>query len=528
MTKKILKVTGMHCNSCSRIIEDGLKENPGVERVSASYADERVDVYFDEDKISVKEIKDKIIGLGYGVEGDPTFADNENEHSSEKPIINIDKKDDINEQQDIDKRDNINKQPTIDIETKAETDKTGWFVLVGSIVLLVGIIYWFFLRGLNIEIPVAGETGGILLLFFIGILTGFHCISMCGGFVIGYTTKNAKKGYKGFKQHFVYGGAKVLSYAIIGGIFGLIGGVIAFSVGLRAGVAIFAGLFMIAFALSMLGIKIFRRLQFNPKFLSRWASKTTHNTKGFYKAPFMTGILSGLFIACGPLQALYLYAAGTGSFLTGFLSLAAFSLGTLPVLIGFGSLTSVISKNTTKKILKIAAILVLILGLVMLNRGLTVLGSPVSYDVIKEKIVGVESSGAILVDGYQEIHMDVTRYGWEPNSFVLKKGVPVKWLINVKELTGCNNEIIVPAYDLDIKLKKGLNTVEFTPDKTRTIRWSCWMGMIPGSFIVTDDGKADSAQVQEATPTAGGGSCGGSCGSPSCGASTGGSCGCGG
>lgn len=42
--------------------------------------------------------------------------------------------------------------------------------------------------------------------------------------------------------------------------------------------------------------------------------------RGFYKAPFMTGILSGLFIACGPLQSLYLYTAGTASFWTGFLS----------------------------------------------------------------------------------------------------------------------------------------------------------------------------------------------------------------
>ncbi len=52
--------------------------------------------------------------------------------------------------------------------------------------------------------------------------------------------------------------------------------------------------------------------------------------------------------------------------------------------------------------------------------------------------------------------------------------------------------------------------------------------MIPGSFIVSEDGKASEAEVQEAIPTAGGGSCGGSCGSPSCGAASGGGCGCGG
>ena len=126
-----------------------------------------------------------------------------------------------------------------------------------------------------------------------------------------------------------------------------------------------------------------------------------------------------------------------------------------------------------------------------------------------------------------EIHMEVNRYGWTPDTFVLQKGVPVKWLINVKELTGCNNEIIVRDYGLDIKLEKGLNTVEFTPEKAGTVRWSCWMGMIPGSFIVTDDGTASESEVADSTPEASG-SCGGSCGSPSCGGGTSAGCGCGG
>ena len=313
---------------------------------------------------------------------------------------------------------------------------------------------------------------GLLVdLFFVGVLTGFHCVSMCGAFVVGYTTKNAEKGHGGFRQHFVYGGAKTLSYAIIGGIFGLIGGIFSFSIGLRAGIAIFAGLFMIAFALSMLGVRFFRKFQFNPKFLTKWAAKTTHGAKGFYRAPFMTGILSGLFIACGPLQAMYLYAAGTGSFLTGFLSLGFFSLGTLPVLIGFGSLTSVISKKATKRILKLAAILVLILGLIMLNRGLVVLGSDYSFEAIVASVSGasVSSAGVVIEGGYQVINMEVTRYGWSPDIFTLQEGVPVKWNIDVKELTGCNNEIIVRDYDLDIKLKKGMTATVSYNDNHDTI-----------------------------------------------------------
>ncbi len=481
MVKKVFEVDGMTCNSCANLIESKLKGK--VKSVSASFAKGEVEVEFDSSKISEK----RVVAL---IESDE-FSIRKGKKGSDKNV----------------------------------GDRVGFWFMIGSLAVLVYFIYKW-IGGFNVSIPGVGESSGIVILFFVGLLTGFHCISMCGGFVIGYTTKNAEKGCKGFKQHFVYGGAKVISYAVIGGIFGLIGGVFAFSVGLRAGIAIFAGLFMIAFALSMLGVGFFRRLQFNPKFLTKWAAKTTHDSKGFYTAPFMTGILSGLFIACGPLQALYLYAAGTGSFWIGFFSLASFSLGTLPVLIGFGSLTSVISKDATKKILKIAAILVLILGLIMLNRGLVVLGSDYSFDAIVGSVVGISGSSVVIDGDVHVVKMEVDRSGWSPDSFVLKKGVPVRWEINVVELTGCNNEILVRDYGIDAKLEKGMNIVEFTPDEVGTVRWSCWMGMIPGTFIVTDDGVASEAEVVAAAPV--GGSCGGSCGGSTCGAKTGGSCGCGG
>ena len=484
MVKKTFKVNGMTCNSCAHIIEIKLKDK--VSKVSASFSKGEVEVEFENEDIS----KDEIVKL---IEDGDEFVVEDKSLDSKKDEKNI-------------------------------SDKIGFYFMVGSLLtLLLTLVYFIYrwISSLNLSIPNVGESSGIIILFFVGLLTGFHCISMCGAFVVSYTTRNATKGHKGIRQHFVYGGAKIISYSVIGGIFGLIGGVFVFSVGLRAGVAIFAGVFMIFYALSMLGIGFFRKFQFNPKFLTRWTAKTTHNAKGFYKAPFMTGILSGLFIACGPLQALYLYAAGTGSFWTGFLSLGAFSLGTLPVLIGFGSLTSVISKKATKRILKIAAILVLILGLIMLNRGLVVLGSNYSFEAIVASVTGTSAGSSAVISGdYQEINMEVTRYGWTPDTFTLKKGVLVKWNIDVKELTGCNNEIIVRNYGLDVKLKQGMNVVEFTPDEAGTVRWSCWMGMIPGVFIITEDGVASDTQLKKASDiSAAGGTCGGG---------SSGGCGCGG
>ncbi len=489
--KKTFKIKGMNCNSCAERIENALKNKAGIENVSVSFSNEKAEIYFDSEKISEKEIKEIIEETGYD-------------------IIDDDKKKEIKE---------VNKEPEIKEEYKETSEipkkqkknlsnTIGWFVLIGIILVLVFVLYYFVLRNINLEIPSVGDNGSLFLLFFVGILTGFHCISMCGGFVVSYTTKNALRGHKSFKQHLVYGGSKVVSYAIIGGLFGLIGGIFAFSVKLRGWVAIFAGIFMIFYALSMFGIKFFRKFQFNPKFLTRFTNKASSEAKGAYKGPFITGLLSGLFIACGPLQAMYLYAAGTGNLFSGASSLAAFGLGTLPVMLGFGSLATVISHKTTKRILKLSAIIVLILGLIMLNRGLALTGSSFNYDTIKAKIIGVsDTSESIINNGAQEVNMEVDASGYSPNSFVIKNKIPVKWNINVKQLTGCNNEIIMNDYNIDVKLKQGLNVIEFTPEKTGTISFSCWMGMIRGSFIVTDTGTASQQEIVAATPQSSG-SCG--------------------
>jgi len=484
--KKTFKVEGMHCNSCCMLIENELKDK--VSSVKASYKDGKAEIEFDPKKISEKEIKEKIEKLGYSC---------------------------VNSSEDNNK--------------KSALDKFGFFIFIGALLIVAFAIYFVALKNYSLEIPSIGENGSLLLLFMVGILTGFHCVAMCGGFVVSYTTKNAMKGHKGFGQHAAYGVSKVISYTLIGGIFGLIGGIFAFSILLRGSVAILAGIFMIFYALSMLGLRFFRRLQFNPKFLTKIAAKGGE-AEGAYKRPIVIGLLSGLFIACGPLQAMYLYAAGTGSLINGASSLFAFGLGTLPVMLGFGSLATAISHNTTRKILKIAAIIVLVLGLIMVNRGLVVLGSPYSLSAIQSKISGNQidsGTGAVLTNGVQEVNMDVSASGYSPNSFVLKKGVPVKWNVNVKELTGCNKELILNQYGIDVNLKQGLNVIEFTPDKTGTIPFSCGMGMLRGSFIVTDDGTATTAQVkavQAAAPSTtgcsmgSGGGCGGSCG---------GGCGCG-
>jgi hypothetical protein len=194
-------------------------------------------------------------------------------------------------------------------------------------------------------------------------------------------------------------------------------------------------------------------------------------------------------------------------------------------MLGFGYLTSYISGKATQKILKASGVIVIILGLIMLNTGLTLTGN--GYDartlitrlgpVNAETYTTQSNNVAVQKEGYQEIRMDVENNGWTPDKFILKKGVPVHWVINGKEVLSCNGGIQVPKYNLKFQIQSGEQTIEFTPTESGVVPWSCWMGMIPGTFIVTDTGEATQEQLNKATPSSGG-TCsmgaGCSCGKP--------------
>lgn len=70
MKKQIIKVTGMHCASCSQLIERSLSKEPGIKSATASYGSEKAVVEFDENKITQDKINNMIIDLGFGVAGE--------------------------------------------------------------------------------------------------------------------------------------------------------------------------------------------------------------------------------------------------------------------------------------------------------------------------------------------------------------------------------------------------------------------------------------------------------------------------
>ena len=466
----ILHAHGMHCHGCEHVIEVGVGKVAGVRSVKADYPTETVNVAFDPALTDLETIRATIERAGYRT------YDQENPKRRRGPLEKF----------------------------------------AGLLIGLIGILLIIFFD--TEWISKGGEPDitqhlSLDLIFVLGLLTGFHCIGMCGGFVLSYTADDASAGRSSYLSHALYGAGKTLSYTLIGASFGLLGGFVAFTPLLRGVAGGLAGAFLIVFGLNMLGLLApLRRFRLGlpvplQNFIFNEQARSRHR-------PFFIGCLNGLMIACGPLQAMYVMAAGTGSALEGAKMLFAFGVGTLPVLLSFGVLATLISSSLTHRLLRLSGAIVVVLGAVMINRGLILTGS--GYD-LRSVIAALKRAAAVQTaqppsqpattaarprPAFQTIEMDVIESGYTPNHFVLVRGVRVKWVINGKEVTTCNHRIVVPSYNLEFDVKPGVQTIEFTPEKAGHTPWSCWMGMLHGDFEVVEEAPAPQAVAATPAPMA--------------------------
>lgn len=69
MKKITLKIKGMHCTSCAMNIDGDLEDLvDGVKSADTSYAKEKVEVEFDENKVKIDQIIKQITKTGYQAE----------------------------------------------------------------------------------------------------------------------------------------------------------------------------------------------------------------------------------------------------------------------------------------------------------------------------------------------------------------------------------------------------------------------------------------------------------------------------
>ncbi|MCL7414390.1 MAG: cation transporter, partial [ANME-2 cluster archaeon] len=136
---KTFKAEGMMCNNCERIITEQVEKLKGVKIIDIDYATEEVVVRYDDNKINFNQIKKAIESKGY-----------------------------------------------ICDEDQGPKNTQGWILGILGI-LIIG--YYGFQILEAVELPQISQNMSYGLLFIVGLLTGLHCVSMCGGFVVSYSTK---------------------------------------------------------------------------------------------------------------------------------------------------------------------------------------------------------------------------------------------------------------------------------------------------------------------------------------------------
>lgn len=324
ITKKII-VTGMMCSGCETILEEAISQLEGIESVKADYLSNTVNVKFDNRKVKVVNIYQLCAAKGYSVQ------------------------------------DTIGKNPSI-VKT------------VLSIVAFAGLVFLIILArqsghiGHQLGLPNITPYLNDGMIFIIGLVTGLHCVGMCGSFVVGYTVSDAEQERSSYLSHLLYGLGKTLSYAMFGAFFGFMGSLFTITPFIGGMSAIFAGVFLVIFGLNMLNLfAILKRIRIKqPVAVAKFAVEHRKQSRN----PFFIGFFSGFLLGCGPLQTMYVMAAGNGDALEGAKILTLFGLGTLPALLSFGVIARFLSSKMTRLFIHISGIILIVMGLMMINKGL--------------------------------------------------------------------------------------------------------------------------------------------------------------
>ena len=65
MKEVVLKIKGMHCTGCSTRLEKVLNNQDGVEDAKVSFEEAKAEIKYDENQISLEEIKEVIVDAGF-------------------------------------------------------------------------------------------------------------------------------------------------------------------------------------------------------------------------------------------------------------------------------------------------------------------------------------------------------------------------------------------------------------------------------------------------------------------------------
>jgi uncharacterized protein len=246
------------------------------------------------------------------------------------------------------------------------------------------------------------DLGTVFLVAFLGSIG--HCIGMCGGFIMAYSAAKIGQDWSRAHQgtaHFLYNIGRVVSYMVIGAVFGLLGKVFAFSMTSKGILFVLIAVLMVLMGLSLMGklkfityiessganSNLFRRL-----FRALVSSKTLPSF-------FFLGMLNG-FVPCGFVYFFAAFAAATASPLWGAVVMLVFGLATVPILFTVGFFAGLARKMRFREVaVKVAGALVIFYGLFTGYKGYMLIEHP---ETMKAKMMHMKQELGAKIESAEQ------------------------------------------------------------------------------------------------------------------------------
>jgi sulfite exporter TauE/SafE len=206
--------------------------------------------------------------------------------------------------------------------------------------------------------------------FLLGFVGSAHCAGMCGPLALALP--HWGRGQTSFVVgRLLYNFGRIVTYAVLGGVFGLLGQGIAVN-GLQRWVSLGLG------AVILIGLFVSPRLVRQVPIARgvNWlkASLGSLLQRRAVPAMFGIGLLNGL-LPCGLVYVACAAAISTGDVLSGMRYMIAFGLGTVPLLLALSLLGSKLQFVLRFKVQRLIPVSLAVVGLLLVLRGMA-LGIP--------------------------------------------------------------------------------------------------------------------------------------------------------
>lgn len=209
----------------------------------------------------------------------------------------------------------------------------------------------------------------VLPSLLLGILGSFHCIGMCGPIALSLPVQHLSGASK-FGGILLYNAGRIITYSLLGCLFGLIGLTFDFFGWQQILSVLIGSLFLLFFAGAVLRKQIVRTVpgvdKWNRFLIARLAP--LFHKKGSFTLLF-TGLLNGL-LPCGLIYMAIAGAVATGSIVGGSLFMAFFGLGTLPAMLAMSYAGSLITVRMRSQMKKSIPYVMAVMGILLILRGM--------------------------------------------------------------------------------------------------------------------------------------------------------------